>query len=32
MLANWMATAGHPVDEHLVQHLTTEMAVLVEPA
>jgi para-aminobenzoate synthetase component 2 len=31
MLANWMAAAGHPVAEHLVQRLTTEMATLLEP-
>jgi para-aminobenzoate synthetase component 2 len=32
ILANWMATAGHPVNEHLVQRLTAEMAALVQPA
>jgi para-aminobenzoate synthetase component 2 len=30
MLANWMSLAGHPVPNHLVTSLTTEMATLVE--
>jgi para-aminobenzoate synthetase component II len=30
MLANWMAGAGHRVDERLVQRLTDEVAALVE--
>jgi para-aminobenzoate synthetase component 2 len=30
MLANWLATAGHPVPEPLINRLTTEMATLTE--